>query len=315
MNKPIVDIPESSLGEERPDVGRESFRVTNAADTTVVELFDDVFPWEAKRLMGEVRASKSKSLELRINSGGGDVFGGIAIYNALARFPGKVRIEVEGIAASIASVIAMAGDEIRMGKGSYLMIHDPHAVAAGGAADMRATADLLDKVRDSLADIYAARTGKKKDRVLEMMAAETWMTADEAVREGFADKLSGQARLAASIQPGRYMNAPKELLARAERTIGADEIKAAIAAIDDEKILRGLASNIGNRIKQLGTPAEAAAPEAKSETEPPEAPPAPAADVQTADTPAEPVASPIEVEAAKVLIDRVLGRDSSVTAA
>lgn len=324
MNKPVIPVPDDLDLEGSGD--QQSFRVSAAAgDATVIELFDDVFPWEAKRLLGEIRGAKGKSLELRINSLGGDVFGGVAIYNALARHKGTVSIEVDGVAASIASIIAMAGDRVRMGEGAWMMIHEPHAGMHGTAKDLKATAELLDKVRDSMADIYARRTGQTKEALLAMMAAETWIPASEAVELGFADATNGIAKLAARVEPGRYSNAPPELMARAEapeetQAIGPDDIKAAIAAMDDERVLRGLASNIGNRIQQITTggahatpsdPVTTVTPEAQTEP-PPNVPPAEAADARTDEPPPPSGADPLAVEATLERIRRI--REAATTA-
>lgn len=130
----------------------------------------------------------AKTVKVRINSLGGSAFGGVAMYNALQDHPGEVTCCVEGIAASAASLVAMAGKTV-MGKGAMMMIHPPATVAIGNAADMRRTADVLDKVQDSLASIYTAKTGKSLNEVNDLLDAETWMTADEAVASGFANEV------------------------------------------------------------------------------------------------------------------------------
>lgn len=156
-----------------------------------------------------------------------------------------------------------------------------------------------------------------------MMAAETWMTADEAIALGFADASNGQAKMAAHVEPGRFHNVPAVLLSAAPvpRAVGPDEIKAAIAVIDDERVLRGLASNIGNRIQQLGNgapagkAADSAAPTPEAKTVPPDVPPAPkAADARTEQTPTdEPKgADPLVLEATLERIRKV--REAAKTA-
>lgn len=131
----------------------------------------------------------AKTVEVRINSVGGSAFGGVAMYNALEAHPGEVTCRVEGLAASAASLVAMAGKTV-MGKGSMMMIHSPSAGVMGNAAELRKAADWLDKVQDSLASIYTAKTGKSLDEVHGMLDAETWMTAEEAVASGFADSVA-----------------------------------------------------------------------------------------------------------------------------
>lgn len=129
----------------------------------------------------------AKTVRVGINSVGGAAFGGVAMYNALQDHPGEVTCVVEGLAASAASLVAMAGKTV-MGKGAMLMIHPPAAMAMGNATDLRKTADVLDKIQDSLAGIYQSKTGKSLDEINGLIDDETWMTADEAVAAGFADE-------------------------------------------------------------------------------------------------------------------------------
>lgn len=136
------------------------------------------------------QSQDAKTIRVRINSVGGDIVDGLAIHNLLAEHAARVEVDVDGLAASMASVIAMAGDEIRMFPASFMMVHNPWGFAIGEADDMRAHADLLDKMGDTLIGIYAKRTGNESDAVRQMMADETWMTGPEAVAAGFADKIN-----------------------------------------------------------------------------------------------------------------------------
>jgi len=130
----------------------------------------------------------AKTVGVRINSVGGSAFGGVAMYNALQSHPGEVTCIVEGLAASAASLVAMAGKCV-MGPGSMLMIHKPAVMAMGNADDLRKAANALDKIQDALAGIYVAKTGKSLDEVNALLDEETWMTADEAIAAGFADSM------------------------------------------------------------------------------------------------------------------------------
>jgi ATP-dependent Clp endopeptidase proteolytic subunit ClpP len=134
----------------------------------------------------------AKTVQVRINSVGGDAFGGVAMYNALQDHPGEVTCLIEGLAASAASLVAMAGKTV-MGKGTMMMIHSPSTFAMGNAGELRKTADVLDKVQTALCDIYSAKTGKSVEDCSKMLDAETWMTADEAVEKGFADEVADHA--------------------------------------------------------------------------------------------------------------------------
>jgi len=139
-------------------------------------------------------------LTINVNSPGGSVFDGLTIYQTLVNRPGENHIVIQGVAASIASVIAMAGDTITMGQASRLMIHNPmgpSALAFGTAEDLRdaaadtlQTADLLDSIRDTLVDVYSARTGQDRKQLLDWMAGEKWLTAADAKKHGFADKVT-----------------------------------------------------------------------------------------------------------------------------
>lgn len=133
-------------------------------------------------------------LHVRINSPGGDVVEGVGIYNALSRFSGRVIVHGDGMVASIATVIAMAGDEIRTAENSIWMVHHPLTFAAGDAPEMRRVADVLDRYWNSILATYSRRTGRKKatlaDRVAKADGREWWMSAEEAVAEGFADKVT-----------------------------------------------------------------------------------------------------------------------------
>lgn len=143
----------------------------------------------------------SGNLTVRINSPGGDVFAGVAIMNSLKDHDGEITIIVDGLAASIASVIAMAGDKIIMNTGSMMMIHNAWSFAVGDSKEMRKVADQLDKIGESLKSVYSDRTGLDTETLSEMLDAETWMTADEAVEMGFADEaIEGKTKLSAMVK-------------------------------------------------------------------------------------------------------------------
>lgn len=140
-----------------------------------------------KRIAGALRKIGSGDVTVNINSPGGDLFEGLAIYNSLVEHPGDVTVKVMGIAASAASIIAMAGDRVEMGKGSFLMIHNAWGVVLGNRNDFRAAAQMFDQFDAAMAEIYHARTGIPEDEVSAMMDAETFMRASEAIDRGFAE--------------------------------------------------------------------------------------------------------------------------------
>lgn len=196
----------------------------------------------------------AKVIRVLLNSPGGDVFEGLAIRSLLKRSGARVEVEVLGWAASAASVIAMAGDTIAMHEGSMMMVHKAWTIAIGDDSDMRATADFLGKINDSIVDIYERRTGRARDEVVEMVAAETWMTAHDAVEQKFADsvivgedkpakgKTKARAAVAVESDDGvvwRQRSAPEAdadlSLTDAERERVLAERRAAQAAADEQR--------------------------------------------------------------------------------
>ncbi len=175
------------------------------------------------------------ALTLRLNSPGGSVFDAVAIYNALKRHAGTVTVSIDGIAASAASYIAMAGDSVVMPENAFLMIHDPSGLVMGTAADMRAMAEALDKIAGALVKGYAAKSGKAEDDVAALMAAETWFTAAEAVEAGFSDSMSEPVKIAARFDVTRFRNAPPEVVEALAKTGDAKngEVRAAGTAGGD----------------------------------------------------------------------------------
>ena len=168
------------------------------------------------------------TINLSINSGGGSVWDGVAIYNMLKSHKATVNVYVEGLAASIASVIAMAGDTITMRSGSMMMVHMPFTIAQGNADEMRKTADALEKTGNNIVDIYSSRTGISSDEIRNIMNDETWLSAEEAVEQGWATKLDKKEAVMNSVPKeilGRFSNVPKNVLARVEKkTLSQDRL-------------------------------------------------------------------------------------------
>ena len=155
---------------------------------------------ELKKLAGV------KEITLRINSPGGNVFDGLAMYNSLKKFPARIVTEIDGMALSIASIIALAGDEVRMAGNAVYMIHNPWTMAAGDAVEMRKIADQLDLVRNSLAGTYATKTKEQSslEQISEWMNAETWFNSEEALKAGFVDQITDPIEIAAKYDLSRY---------------------------------------------------------------------------------------------------------------
>lgn len=149
------------------------------------------------------------TLDIRINSNGGDVFEGRTMYSLLVDHKAKKTVYVDGLAASIASLIAMAGNDIKMGDGSFMMIHNAWGGATGDSAEMRRMADLLDAVTGSVCDTYVSRTGNEMKQVKKWMDDETWMSAKDCLERGFATTVIEATKAAAHVaHPERFKNLP-----------------------------------------------------------------------------------------------------------
>ena len=189
-----------------------------ANDTAEISIYDEIGYWgvTAKSFSKDLKAlgNNLKQINLHIHSPGGDVFDGIAIYNLLKNHSANVTVYIDGLAASMASVIAMAGDEVIMPENAMMMIHKPWGIQGGDAEDMRKYADLLDKVENTLIPAYASKTGKTPEELAEMLSAETWLNGKECVEQGFADKLAEPLVAMASIKSRKledFENMPKAM--------------------------------------------------------------------------------------------------------
>jgi len=204
-------------------VNRRWFAIKAAADEAEISIFDEIGGWgvtvsDFKKEFDSIR--ETKSITLLLNSPGGSVFDGMAVYNILATVRERLSVRVIGVAASIASVIALSGFKLTMAEATYLMIHEPWAIAIGPAAEMRKTADLLDSVTLQMVDIYAAHSNLSKEEIARRMAEETWMTAQEALDAGFAQEVEGGAAVAAlgfGMQKYGYKRTPDGVLARSHQ--------------------------------------------------------------------------------------------------
>lgn len=176
---------------------RQWYEIRNHdSGTTEVFIYDEIswFGIAADEFVRDLQALDVDEFTLRINSPGGSVFDGIAIFNAVRQHRARVTVHVDSLAASIASVIAMAGDKIVMQPHSQLMMHEPFALVIGDADDMRQMADMLDKQSDNIAGVYAEQAGGTIDDWRGRMRAETWYLAGEAVKAGLADEVAPTRR-------------------------------------------------------------------------------------------------------------------------
>jgi ATP-dependent Clp endopeptidase proteolytic subunit ClpP len=195
----MVATPNLANLSEEEVAGGFAFNLRGDAtsDTIEIDVFDNVGGgWlfggiTAKDIRRTLRANRTaKSIEVSINSSGGDVFEGLSIYEQLVDHPGKVKVRVSALAASIASVIAMAGDEIEIAQPGFVMIHRVSGGGRGDAGFIRSIADAMEKAEGAIIDIYAARTGQPREEIQKWMNAETYMTSAEAKERGFVDRIA-----------------------------------------------------------------------------------------------------------------------------
>lgn len=192
------------------------YKIESLSDDTAEILIYDIIGWpynDANELVRALAGIKSKEILVRINSPGGDVFDGTAIFNALANHQSKIITRVEGLAASVASVIAIAGKEVQAYSNTMMMIHDPWVLAIGNQYDLREIADILEKIGDNMVGIYTGKTKTGKKEMKQMLADETWLTAKEAKEKGFVDVIleSGKG-IKGQFDLSIYSHVPDDLL-------------------------------------------------------------------------------------------------------
>ena len=222
-----------------------------------INIFGDIIGGEGERWVSSEVSPKNvidalaeangEPVEININSYGGSVLGGIAIANAIKKYPGETTCNVLGIAASMASVIACAGKKTCMGQGAYLMIHNPWTYTSGTAEDLRKDAEKLDQMRDSIISFYKAKCDKSEDELKALMDAETWISRESAADFGFTvEDYLGELKAAASLTRRAYDKAP-------------DAVKALVKFMDKKPEDKPVA-------EAAEKPAEAAAEETATET-------------------------------------------------
>lgn len=205
----------TAIAGEPQFAGREWFRVhVDAAEPDVSHLYfqDEIgfFGTKPSDVVAQLNAIKTPKITMHINSPGGSVFDGFQIYNVLRAHPAEKIAIVEGLSASIATVIMLAAKTVRFAKNAQMMTHNPACAVFGDAAYLRKQAAVLDDLRDSIAEIYREKTGKTRAKLIEMMDAETWLTAKAAKEMGFADEVRDDvAEASAKFDLSCYAHAPK----------------------------------------------------------------------------------------------------------
>ena len=201
--------------------GKGLFRVDNkAADEATIYLYGAIVSdnyWgdgiAAIDFVKALAGIEAKTVHLRIDSPGGEVFAGQSMAQAIREHAANIIAHIDGLAASAASWVALAADEVVISQGGMIMIHQAQGIAIGNSADLRETADLLDKVDGVLVAGYVKETAQSENQITDWMAAETWFTADEAVKYGFADRIadgSGTGNKAAGWNLAAYDHPPEK---------------------------------------------------------------------------------------------------------
>lgn len=235
----------------------ESEQDENAAE---IYIYGDIGGWwggvDAEVLAKDIAGLDVETINVRINSPGGLVFDGIAIYNALARHKAKIVVHIESLAASIASVIAMAGDEIRIAESAHIMVHKPWSGVIGDSDAMRLEADILDTLESAITDTYEARTEQDRDQLEAWVSAETWFKGKDAVDHGFADVLVPSKKKAkasaGSALLAYFQRTPKELLPEGAADPAVREIERLLR--EGEGLSNAHAKRIASAVMRISGP-------------------------------------------------------------
>ena len=268
---------------------------------TTVTLYDEIgaFGAGSKEFLADLGKLSGQHIHLRINSPGGSVVEGTAIYNALRRHEGGLTVHIDAMAASMASVIAMAGEPVYMADNALLMIHNPWTVSMGESKDLRKEADLLDKLKVNLRNAYVRKTGINAEEIGAMMDAETWLDAVEAVALGFADAIEEGVAAAATATP-EMLRARFDKFAKASSSMNPIEVITYSAEAAEEA-----AEIITATVVSESAPVEQTAPEPAPEV----AAEAPAAEVPAEEIAEAPAAPAVEEPQAKlVAADAILAK-------
>ena len=216
--------------------------------TNTIDIYGEVYADDNSVKEQLAKMQSAKEITVNINSVGGDVFTGISIYNMLKRHKAKIIVNVDGLAASIASVIAMAGDVIRMPSNSMMMIHNAMTMVAGNANDLRSTADLLEKVTDTLMSAYLDRSDKlERNELKALLDAETWLSAEEAKELGLIDEVITSKKIAACASKGElsmFNKVPASVLKMVETPEEADNQEVETEESSDAERIESLETKV-----------------------------------------------------------------------
>lgn len=194
------------------------YDITNKGGKAEIFIYDEIGYWgiTAKQFIKDLKQVKdADSVTLRINSPGGSITDGNAIYNAIKALKVEVAVQIDSLAASMATVIALAGNSVKMAENGFFMIHNPHGGAYGESKDLKTMADLMDKMKTNILNVYAKKSGKETDEISDMMDDVTWMTAQEALDEGFIDEITDEVVIENSFDMKNLEKIPAQLVQNA----------------------------------------------------------------------------------------------------
>lgn len=204
--------PQAKLLLNKHRTGKNWYSIKSQdSDTPEIFIYDQI-GWpgvEAERFIKDLDNIEASRIKIRLNTPGGNVFDGYAIFNALRQHKAKIETHIDGLAASIGSIVALAGDSVHIAKNAFFMIHDPWAMVIGTSEDMRKEAGVLDKISNTLVQTYVDRTGLPTNQVEQLMADETWFSAQESKEYGFIDFITGDEAAQASFDLNGFNNIPK----------------------------------------------------------------------------------------------------------
>ena len=196
-------------------------QVDQPAELLIYDAIGDWTGLSARQLVNSLKDIDASEINVRINSPGGSVFDGIAIYNSLRHHQAHIHVQIEGLAASIASVVAMAGDTIHMAENALFMIHNPLSWVGDDAEALRKMADMLDKTTDIIANTYGNQCQQDAELIRQWMDEETWFTAEEAEAKGLIDVIDKPVKMAASFDLSGFIHPPEQTVVEPEENVGA----------------------------------------------------------------------------------------------
>lgn len=202
-----------------------------------------MFGTSSQEVANFLHQNDNEPVEIRINSVGGYITEGVAIYNLLKNYQGEVNIVIDSLCASIATIVALGGDNIRMGLGGLFMIHNPWAMVGGDSEKFRKEANLLDKMKSQLVSIYMTKFNGTEEEIIKMMDSETWLSDKEAMAYGFVNTIEQDLKMSASVKYdlSKYFNSKGAVMAeekpeaKAEEAVDAVEVEETPVAIDETK--------------------------------------------------------------------------------